>query len=140
MRHLSPLLSPLLLSAGAALAAYGGYGAGLGRALAAGPGHWLQVAAAGAAALGLFAAGLRRSRPSGPAPDGDPPGSLADDLAALERLVPALRTHPNGLAALQTLIDILFQARHRPAPAPAAASSAQAAPETLAEQEGHTHA
>ena len=128
MRHLSPFLSPTLLAAGAALTAYGGYGAGLGRAAGAALPHWLQVATALATGAGLFAVGLWRTRK----PATEPPGSFSDDLAALERIVPALRQHPDGLSTLQDLIEVLFEARHRPEPSRKA--------ETLAEKEGRAHA
>jgi hypothetical protein len=110
MRHLSPFVSPLLLAGGAGLTAYGGYGAGLGQAAGAGLPHWLQVAAAIAAGLGLFGAGLWRTRPTA----GHPAGSLSDDLAALERLIPTVSKHPDGLSTLQDLIEVLFESWHRP--------------------------
>lgn len=128
MRHLSPLVSPLLLTAAACLAAYGGYGAGLGRAGGAGLAYWLQVAAAMAVSLVLFGAGLWRSRPAA----GGPAGSLSEDLGALERLVPTLCKHPDGLPALQHLIEVLFEARHR--------SEAGHTAETLVEKEGRRNA
>ena len=128
MRHVSHLLTPLLLTAGAALTAYGGYGAGLGHAAGAGLSHWLQVAAAGAAGVGTFGYGAWRSRGR----PGEPASSFATDLAALEGLVPTLQQHPNGLKSLQNLIDVLFEARHRPEAAPEA--------ETLVEKEGRRHA
>lgn len=127
MRHLSGFLTPLLLTAGAALTAYGGYGAGLGQAAGAGLPHWLQVAAAGAAGVGTFGYGAWRSRGRS-----ETTGSFAADLAALERLVPTLQRHPNGLTSLQNLVDVLFEARHRPE----AASNA----ETLVEKEGRRDA
>lgn len=128
MRPFSSFLSPSLPTAGAALAAYGGYGAGLGRAAGAGLPHWLQVAAAVTAGIGLFGAGLWRTR----RPATEPAGALSDDLAALERLVPALRRHPDGLSTLQDLIEVLFEARHRPE------SSSKTEP--IAEKEGRARA
>ena len=124
MRHLSRFLTPLLLTAGAALTAYGGYGAGLGQAAGAGLPHWLQVAAAGVAGVGTFGYGAWRSRGR----SGEPAGSFAADLAALERLVPTLQRHPDGLKSLQNLVDVLFEARHRPESIPQG--------ETLVEKEG----
>ena len=115
MRHVTRFLSPLSQAAGAALAAYGGYGAGLGQAAGAGLSHWLQVAAAGAAGIGLFGFGLWRNRRTGEASP-----SFAADLAALERLVPTVRNHPDGLSTLQDLIDVLFESCHRPDAAPKA--------------------
>jgi hypothetical protein len=112
MRGWSLFSAPLPLSAGAALAAYGGYGVGVGHAVGAGLGHWLQAAAVVVTALGLFGYGLWRLR-CGKAET----GSLAADLAALERLVPTVRHHPQGLEVVQDLIDVLFEARHRPSPA-----------------------
>ena len=112
------------LTAGAGLTAYGGYGAGLGHAAGAGLPHWLQVAAALAAGGGAFGVGVWRTRRTAV----EPAGSFAADLAALERLVPTIRNHPDGLTSLQDLVDVLFEARHRSTPAPK--------PTTLVEQEG----
>lgn len=130
-------LTSLLLTAGACLAAYGGYGAGVARAAQAGPSYWLQVVAAFAAGVGLFALGLWRARRPAAAPN----GSLADDLAALERLVPTVRNHPDGLSSLQDLIDVLFEARHRPESVRKPESVRT--PEAIAERaakEGRSHA
>ncbi|MGC1276104.1 MAG: hypothetical protein WBC44_20565 [Planctomycetaceae bacterium] len=110
MRRLSRYFTPALLSVGTALSAYGGYGAGVGHAVGAGLPHWLQVAALAASGLGLLGfCQWRNGRGMEP-----PPASFAADLTALERLVPTLRKHPDGLATLQDLIDVLFESCHRP--------------------------
>ena len=110
MLRLSRFFTPASLLAGAALVAYGGYGAGVGQTAAAGVSHWLQVAAVAGSGAGLLGTGLWRGRLATDRPS----ASFAADLAALERLIPTLRTHPDGLGALQDLIDVLFEACHRP--------------------------
>ena len=110
MALLRRFLPRLALAAGAALSAYGGYGAGIGQAAGGDLTHWLQVAALAAAALGMLGFGLWKA-PQAPT---DPAPSFAADLAALERLVPIIRRHPDGLAALQDLVDVVFEACHRP--------------------------
>lgn len=111
MRRLSSFFTPALLSVGTALTAYGGYGAGVGHAAGAGLPHWLQVAALAASGLGLLGFGLWRN---GRDTAASPASSFAADLTALERLIPTLRKHPDGLDTLQDLIDVLFEASHRP--------------------------
>ena len=109
MRRLSRFFTPALLSIGTALTAYGGYGAGVGHVAGAGLSHWAQVAALAVSGFGLLGFGLWRNRRS----TKTPPASLAADLTALERLIPTLRQHPDGLDTLQDLIDVLFESCHR---------------------------
>lgn len=110
MRSLRKFWPRLATVSGAALAAYGGYGAGIGYAVGGTSWHWLQVLLAGGAAAGFTGLGLWKGR-SSPA---QASASFAADLAALERLVPKVRKHPEGLTALQDLVEILFEACHRP--------------------------
>ncbi len=109
MPRVSSVLIPLLAATGAALVAYGGYGAGVVQATGGTWPYWLQVAGVMTAGSALVAASqLLRTRQAGTAST-----TFAAELAALERLVPTVRNHPDGLTVLQDLIDVVFEARLR---------------------------
>lgn len=108
MRSLIQFWPTLIALAGAALAAYGGYGAGIARVAIVSTSHWLYVAAVLGTALICLGIGLWK--PRRPV---ESPASFANDLAALERLVPKVRRHPEGLSILQDLVEILFESCHR---------------------------
>ena len=122
------------------LAGWGGYG--LGVAAAADLSAARTLAAAGLLAGGAACAlpGLRRAaagRGGRPAAHLSAPGSFAGDAATLESLAPAAAAHPDGLACLRTLADLLFQARHAaPATSPTAAATADRAAGETAVREG----
>ena len=112
------------------LAGWGGYGLGVAAAADLSTGRTLAAAGLLAAGAACALPGLRRgaakTQSDGPAAgrsaaDAAVPGSFAGDAATLESLAPAAAAHPDGLACLRTLADLLFQARHAaPAASPAA--------------------
>lgn len=128
----SKFLPTLAATAGAVLVAYGGYGAGVVLTEGANLTHWLQVAGLLLAGCACLAAGQWLRRGSGAR---ETAVTFAAELAALEQLVPVVRTHPDGLTALQDLMEVVFEAR-------VALSGARKA-ETLVErrpQGGRNHA
>jgi hypothetical protein len=110
--------------------AYGGYGAGISQAAGAGWLQWLQVAGLLSAGIVLLAAALvvlRKGASASP--------SFAAEIASLERLVPTVRRHPDGVTALQDLMEVIFEAHLK--------QTAPSTPETLVErrpQGGRDHA
>ena len=115
---------PCCAAVGPPLAAWGGYGLGVGAAGPAWTGPDLLAAGltlAGVAA-GVAAAALAR------------PGSatqsrraaFAADAAVLDALAPALAAHPRGLACLKALAELLFEVHH-PAAEPQADTPADRA-------------
>jgi hypothetical protein len=102
-------------AAGMAALAYGGYGAGVVHATSGAPLDWLQVAAVIAGGAALVVASLWTFRRQHVAQ----PTSFAAEIALHERLVPTIRKHPEGVSALQELLDIVFEAHVRPANAKA---------------------
>ncbi|MFH5804804.1 hypothetical protein [Alienimonas sp. DA493] len=114
-----PFIPPALAALGPPLAAWGGYGLGVG---AVGPlwtGSNLLAAGliAGGGLAGLAAAALGRTGARRPAAS----RSFAADAAALEVFAPAVVRHPRGAAALKALAELLFEVHH---PADAAAAPA----------------
>jgi hypothetical protein len=105
VRRISKFLPVLLASAGATAVGYGGYGAGVSQMAGAGWLQWLQVAGLFSAGTALLAAALtllRRATMTS--------GSFAAEIALLERLVPTVKRHRDGVAALQDLIEVVFEA------------------------------
>ena len=103
-------------------AAWGGYGLGV-AVTAGGAANWAGAAgllSAGAAACVVATLSAARW----PASAGTPRtgNSFAEDVTALERLAASAAAHPEGLATLQDLADLLFEVHHPAAPAPAPAA------------------
>ena len=109
MQKLARVLPQFAFAAGAALFGYGGYGTGIGHVAGAELSHWVQVAALFAAGIGLFGFGVWKERRRD---DAEP--SVVADFLALERLVPTVRRHPEGLDTLHDLLDVVFESCHRP--------------------------
>lgn len=105
MERVRRLLPGLLMMAGAAAVAYGGYGAGISQVAGAGWLHWLQVAGLMGAGVILIVAAMTLVRRAT-----TPSRLFASEITALERLVPTVRRHRDGLTALQDLIEVVFEA------------------------------
>ena len=110
------LLFPALAALGPPLAAWGGYGLGVGAAgsfftasnlLAAG-----LTAAGASAGLAAALAGRRAGRLPDDSASQNQSGSFAADAAVLEALAPAAVRHPRGAACLKTLAELLFEVHH----------------------------
>jgi len=130
VEHLRQVLPVLFASAGAAAVAYGGYGAGVTQVAGASWVQWLQIAALLSIGAFLFVAAVLLVRGVGA-----PYRSFAAEIATLERLVPTVRRHPDGLTALQDLIEVVFEVHIK--------GNAAGSPEALVErhrQGGRDHA
>ncbi|NNJ27526.1 hypothetical protein [Alienimonas chondri] len=111
--RVSDWICPALALLGPPLAAWGGYGLGVGAAGALWTGSNLLAAGltGGGALAGLSGALL--GRPQAGAPEkGDDARSFAADAAVLEVLAPAAGRHPRGAAALKALAELLFEVHH----------------------------
>ena len=110
------LFLPALAALGPPLAAWGGYGLGVGAVgslwtasnlLAAG-----LTAAGVSAGLAAALAGRRAGRRPDDSASQNRTGSFAADAAVLEALAPAAVRHPRGAACLKTLAELLFEVHH----------------------------
>ena len=121
-----PLVPPALAALGPPLAAWGGYGLGVGLGSGTGGPLWtgsnlLAAGLTGGGALaGLAAAVLGRSAGGSQATPPADARSFAADAAVLEVLAPAAARHPRGSAALKALAELLFEVHHPASPAVAA--------------------
>ncbi|QDT15251.1 hypothetical protein [Alienimonas californiensis] len=110
------VVPPALAALGPPLAAWGGYGLGVGLGLGTGGPLWTgaNLLAGGLIAVGggagLAAAVLGRSRSVESAPAAA--RSFAEDAAALDAFAPAVVRHPRGAAALKALAELLFEVHH----------------------------
>ncbi len=114
-------LPPVLAALGPPIAAWGGYGLGVG--LGTGGPLWtgsnlLAMGLMGVGGLaGVIAAALGRSPGEARRDEPADARTFAADAAVLEALAPVAGRHPRGSAALKALAELLFDVHHPAAPA-----------------------